>query len=231
MFGNKKVLALITARGGSKGIPRKNIRLLGNKPLICWTIEAANKSKYIDRLILSSDDDEIISIARQSQCNVPFVRPRELALDNTPSMNVILHALDAIDSQNYDYLLLLQPTSPFRTGRHIDAMIESCVTGQSEIMVSITKLRKHPSFMYELKDGFLSTFLGTETHVTRRQDMPPAYEHNGAMYMANIDILKMRKNFNTDKTAGFIMNEIDGLDIDEEQDWQYAECVINQRRE
>src|SRR5690606_9725040 len=126
MFGDKKVLGLITARGGSKGIPRKNIKLLGGKPLIAWTIDAALKSRYIDRLILSSDDNEIISIAKSLNCDVPFVRPSELATEISSSMDVVLHALDHV-GEFFDFLLLLQPTSPFRTSEDIDAIIESCI--------------------------------------------------------------------------------------------------------
>lgn len=227
MYKNKKILALITARGGSKGIPRKNIKLLANIPLICWTIEVANKSKYIDRLILSSDDDEIISIAQESGCDVPFVRPSELASDTTPSMDVILHALSKLESDSFDYLLLLQPTSPFRNNSHIDNMIESFFKEDAKIMVSISKLKKHPYFMYEISHGFLKPICKAHK-ITRRQDMPSSYQYNGAMYMADIEFLKTVKNFHTDETKGFVMDDLVSLDIDDELDWVYAEFLIRE---
>ncbi len=114
MIAGKTVLAIIPARGGSKGVPRKNIRLLAGKPLIVWTIDEAKKSKYIDRFILSSEDDEIIKIAREYGCEVPFKRPIELAQDDTPGIEPVIHAINTLEDK-YDYVVLLQPTSPLRT--------------------------------------------------------------------------------------------------------------------
>ncbi len=122
MIDEKKILAVIPARGGSKGVPRKNIRDLAGKPLIAWTIEAAKKSKYIDRLILSSEDPEIIAVAKSYGCEVPFVRKIELAQDDTPGIEVVLDAVQRC--LGYTHVLLLQPTSPFRTHKHIDDLIE-----------------------------------------------------------------------------------------------------------
>ena len=126
MIGDKSVLALIPARGGSKGVPGKNIRPAGGKPLIAWTIEAAKCSRYIDRLILSTDDPAIVAVAKQFGCDVPFMRPAELATDQADSMVVVRHALQAI-GERYDYLVLLQPTSPLRIAADIDAAVERCL--------------------------------------------------------------------------------------------------------
>ena len=224
MYNHKKILALITARGGSKGIPRKNIKLLGGKPLICWTIDAALRSQYIDRLILSSEDSEIIEIARMAKCDVPFIRPNKLAADESSSMEVIMHALEQVD-EKYDYLLLLQPTSPFRTAQHIDGIITSCLDQEAGMMISVAKMKKHPMFMYQLNGRFLQPFIASRQQL-RRQDMPAAYEHNGALYLAEIALLKRAKSYTISEACAFIMSGAVNLDIDDEKDWQYAEYLI-----
>lgn len=224
MYLGKKILALITARGGSKGIPRKNIKLLGGKPLICWTIDAALESKNIDLLILSSEDEEIISIAKKANCEVPFVRPFHLAQDQTTSMDVIMHALDNVEGI-FDYLLLLQPTSPFRSSTDIDEIIETCLDHDSKMMVSVARLKKHPMFMYQLNGAFLKSFIAAEEQ-QRRQDMPAAYEHNGALYLSSIDFLKKVKSYNVPEAMAFEMIGAANLDIDDQVDWQYAELLL-----
>ncbi|AGF79647.1 CMP-N-acetylneuraminic acid synthetase [Desulfocapsa sulfexigens DSM 10523] len=224
MYKQKKILALITARGGSKGILKKNIKLLGDKPLICWTIEAALHSQYIDRLILSSDDFEIIEIAKMANCEVPFTRPKYLAEDETSSMDVIMHALEQIEEE-YDYLLLLQPTSPFRTTQQIDNIIATCLDEECGMMISVARLKKHPMFMYRLNGQYLESLMDTQQQL-RRQDMPAAYEHNGALYLAEIDLLKRVKSYTIPEAYAFIMTGVANLDIDDQEDWQYAEFLI-----
>lgn len=224
MYKQKSVLALITARGGSKGIPGKNIKLLGGKPLISWTIEAAKACPHIDRLILSSDDTDIIETAIAAGCEAPFRRPKELAADHTPSMDVIMHALAQLDIR-YDYLLLLQPTSPFRTTAHIQQIIEQAIETESEMMVSVKKISNHPAFMFELKEGYLHSFFPQKQQV-RRQDMPTAYQHNGALYFAKTEYLEHEQSFLTPKVRPFTMSGIANLDLDEPEDWLYAEYII-----
>lgn len=144
---NSKILAIIPARGGSKGVPRKNIRELAGKPLIAWTIEEAKKSKYIDRLILSTEDDEIIEVAKQYGCEVPFKRPIELAQDDTPGIDPVLHAIE--QCPGYDYVVLLQPTSPLRTVDDIDGCIEQLLSSDgTNFCVSVTEPEKSPYWMY-----------------------------------------------------------------------------------
>src|SRR5690606_696725 len=178
MYNDKKILALITARGGSKGIPGKNTKLLGGKPLIAWTIEEALKSRYIDNLILSSDCDDIIATALSYGCDVPFVRPPELAADDSSSMDVILHALQVLN-QNYDYLLLLQPTSPFRKSSDIDGIIEFTMRNNFDLSISVSKVKKSPAYLYKIEDLKLIPYIEATVQL-RRQDMPSTYEHNGA---------------------------------------------------
>ena len=224
MYRRNRILALITARGGSKGIPRKNIKPLGGKPLICWTIDAAMGSKYIDRLILSSDDEEIIHTAENANCEVPFVRPYELARDETSSMDVILHALAEI-KESYEYLLLLQPTSPFRTAADIDGIIETCINKNAKMMVSVARLKKHPAFMYHLKGPYLESFFDVREQL-RRQDMPTAYEHNGALYISTVEFIKKVKSYNVPEAMAFEMHGMVNIDIDEPTDWEYAEYLL-----
>lgn len=225
MYNNKKVLALITARGGSKGIPDKNIKLLGGKPLIAWTIDEAKKSKYIDRLILSSDCENIQGIAKQFSCEVPFSRPKELASDTSSSIDVILHALDNI-YEEFDYLMLLQPTSPFRTVADIDKVVEESIDSNIELMVSVAKVKKHPSYLYKIENNKLIPYIETNKQL-RRQDMPATYEHNGAIYFSTVDFIKKNKTYNSVEAVGFEMFGSGNLDIDTYEDLEYAEYLIN----
>lgn len=224
MIKQKKVLALITARAGSKGIPGKNTKSLGGRPLVAWTIEAAKNSLYVDRLIISSDGADIIQIAESHGCEAPFVRPAELAQDESSSMDVIEHAIANLD-EHFDYLLLLQPTSPFRTAEDIDHFIEHCIDKDSDIAVSVSKLKKHPMYMYQIQDDRLVPFLENGSIQLRRQDMPPAYEHNGALYFAKIDALLNTRSFNTPNTTPYITEGIINLDIDTPDDWDHAELI------
>lgn len=151
MYGNKKILAIIPARGGSKGVPRKNIRALCGKPLIAWTIEEMKKSKYIDHSIVSTEDDEIKKVAESFGGNVPFMRPQELARDDTPGIEPVLHAIDKLP--DYDYVILLQVTSPLRTVEDIDGAIELCINRQAKSCVSITETEHSPYWLYSLGDN------------------------------------------------------------------------------
>lgn len=227
MVNDKKILAVIPARGGSKGVPRKNIRPLGGKPLLVWTIEAARKSRYIDRVILSSDDEEIIAVARQAQCEVPFVRPAELARDDTPGVEPILHALRMVPG--YDYVVLLQPTSPLRRAEDIDRCIEACVREEAPCCVSITAPEKSPFWMFSLDQrSRLAPLLSAEGY-TRRQDLPPVYALNGAVYVAQTDWLLEARSFITSCTVGCEMGKEQSVDIDSEQDLEYCEFLLEKR--
>lgn len=226
MINEKKVLALITARAGSKGIPRKNIKPLAGHPLIAWTIAAAKQSRYVDRLIVSSDGADIIRIAVEEGCEAPFVRPAALAQDESLSIDVIEHAIACLD-EDFDYLLLLQPTSPFRTANDIDRFLEYCVERNADIAVSVSKLKKHPMYMYRIENECLVPFLDNGNMQLRRQDMPPAYEHNGALYFAQIHRLLQIRSFNTCETIPYITEGIINLDIDTLEDWEYAEIIAS----
>lgn len=217
MINGKTVFALIPARGGSKGLPRKNLVLAGGKPLIAWSIEAAKQSKYVDRVILSSDDDEIISIAKKFGCDVPFVRPPELADDFASSYDVCVHAIETIDEE-FDILVMLQPTSPLRISEDIDQCVEFClITGSS---ISLVKVDKSIHWMYNLteKKDAMRVVFPSEKAVLRRQDSPPVYVLNGAVYAVDCKWLKKNGSFIGDTTVPYIMPKKRSLDIDTLED-------------
>ncbi len=224
MIGEKKILAVIPARGGSKGVPRKNIRELAGKPLIAWTIEAAKKSKYIDRLILSSEDPEIIEVAKSYGCEVPFVRANELAQDDTPGIEVVLDAVQRCPG--YTHVLLLQPTSPFRTHKHIDDLIEEFNQAKINCIVSVTKPDKHPMWSFLMTDdNSLTPFYDYDIPLNR-QALPPAYVLNGAFYLAGINWLIKKRTFLSKESYGFVMSQDISLDIDTEIDFKFCEFLM-----
>jgi N-acylneuraminate cytidylyltransferase len=217
MISGRKVLAVIPARGQSKGVPRKNLRMVGGKPLIVWTIDAAKRSRYIDRLILSSEDAEIIFVATQFGCEAPFVRPVELAQDDTPGIDPVLHAIE--ETPGYDYVVLLQPTSPLRTTEDIDGCIEHCVIQDAEACVSLSEVVQHPRWMYTLgENGRLAPLISDGRVYARRQDLPPVFILNGAVYVSECNWLRLQQTFLSDRTVGYVMPQERSLDIDQEID-------------
>ncbi|WP_289140212.1 cytidylyltransferase domain-containing protein [uncultured Brevibacillus sp.] len=226
MIHNKKVLAIIPARGGSKGVPRKNVRELAGKPLIAWTIEAGKKSTYIDELIVSSEDAEIIGVAEQYGAHVPFVRPKHLAADGTPGLDPVFHALTELP--DYDYVVLLQPTSPLRLTEDIDRCIEQVLNSGVPAAVSVTEPEKSPYWMYTLQENrLMKPLIAQEEVPVRRQDLPPVYALNGAVYVAEVEWLWKSKSFVTEETSAFIMPKSRSYDIDTEDDFLLCEWMIN----
>jgi CMP-N,N'-diacetyllegionaminic acid synthase len=231
MINNQKILALISARGGSKGVPRKNIRILAGKPLIAWTIEEAKKSEFIDRIILSSEDDEIISVAKKYGCEVPFKRPAEYAQDDTPGIEPVLHAVNEI-GEVYDYVCLLQPTSPLRTVEDIDSCLRINVEKKTKCCVSVTESSKSPYWMYSINmNGFISPIFPNQEFITSRQKLPVTYELNGAIFMAEVNWLMKNKSFITSETSAFVMDKSNSFDIDSELDFSICEYLLNRRND
>lgn len=225
MIGKEKILGLITARGGSKGVPRKNIKLLGDKPLIAWTIEAAQQSTLIDRLILSSDDQEIIDIAQSFNCEAPFIRPSHLATDESSSIETALHALENV-AETYNYLVLLQPTSPFRTTHDIDNCIKTCHEKNASSCVSVCEPTQNPYWMFSInRRGFLTPIFNQQDK-TRRQDLPKAYVVNGAVYVVKVNWLLKKNRFVTQETLACEMPQQRSFDIDTEFDFKIAEAIL-----
>lgn len=219
-----KILAIIPARGGSKGVSRKNIRELAGKPLIAWTIEEAKKSKYIDQIILSSEDDEIIEVAKKYGCEVPFKRPKELAQDDTPGIDPVLHAIE--QCPGYEYVVLLQPTSPLRTVADIDGCIEKLLSCNGDFCVSVTEPEKSPYWMYTIENDRITPLLAQDKLIARRQELPKSYALNGAVYVAEINKLTIEKSFITEKTVAYIMSQEKSFDIDTIIDFKICESLM-----
>ena len=231
MVNGKRVLAIIPARGGSKGVSRKNIRLVAGKPLIAWTIEEAGKSKYIDRLILSSEDEEIIAIARQWECDVPFVRPAELAQDHISGMEPVIHALETIP-EKYDYVVLLQPTSPLRIVEDIDGCIEKCVSQNAPACITVTKPDKSPYWMFCFDNSEkLVPIIQQENRGLLRQNLDHVYVLNGSVYVAKTDWFMENKKFISEETVAYLMPKIRSMDIDTEWDLKICDVLLPKRNQ
>lgn len=219
-----RCLAVIPARGGSKGVPGKNIRLLAGKPLIAWTIEAAKRSKYITTTIVSTDDEEISTVAIEYGAEVPFIRPAHLAEDDTPGVAPILHALE--QCPDYDYVVVLQPTSPLRTAEDIDGTIEKMFKNDGDFCVSVAEASQSPYWMYTLnKDDVMRPLIDSPL-VVRRQELPKAYILNGAVYVAKVEELKKTESFITSETVAYEMPEERSFDIDVEKDFLVCENIM-----
>jgi len=227
MINGKTILGIIPARGGSKGLPRKNLRMFGGKPLIAWTIEAGLQSRYIDRLILSSEDAEIIAVARAWGCEVPFIRPVELSKDETPGIEPVIHAIKTLET-SYDYIILLQPTSPLRTAEDIDDCIAYCIHANALSCVSVCAVQQSPYWMYTLdQQKKLIPLLPTEKSFTCRQTLPSVYVLNGAIYLVQIPYLLQERSFISEKTIAFIMPAERSLDIDSDMDLIYGRLLLS----
>jgi N-acylneuraminate cytidylyltransferase len=220
MIGGKSVLGLVAARGGSKGVPGKNIFMINGRPLIQWSIDTARASRYIDRLILSSDDCTIMDIARSAGCDVPFRRDAALASDNASAIDVVADALMQVPG--YDIVVLLQPTSPLRIAADIDGAIELLVSSGASACVTVREADEHPYWMFRLDDdGRLSRFAEPAGGMPlRRQDLPLAWSLNGAVYVAACDWFLQNRTFISSTTVGYPMPADRSLDIDTFEDIQ-----------
>lgn len=230
MINGRSVLAIIPARGGSKGIPRKNIKLLAGKPLIAWTIEEAKKSKYIDRLILSSDDEEIIEVAKEYNCETPFKRPAKLADDSARSIDVILHAVNFCKEFNdKDICVLLEPTSPLRDSNDIDDAIEFLVNNDNaESIVGIAEVEsQHPLFLTRLESNFLKPYLNQDFKVFRRQEIDKLFFFEGSIYASYIESLKKNENFYHERCLGYILPKWKSFEVDNQEDIIIIEALLN----
>jgi CMP-N,N'-diacetyllegionaminic acid synthase len=218
------LLALIPARGGSKGIPRKNIRLFCGKPLIQWSIEQALQAPAVDRVVVSTDDPEIAQCARAYGADVPFLRPEELASDTASGIAPVLHALDQLPEVSD--VLLLQPTSPLRRSEDISAIIDLYLSSGSNVVVSVTSTNKHPAWTFTLSETqVLQPFL-MRSNSSCRQQLPPAYVLNGSLYLASRSFLQRERSFLTANTIGYVMPPEYSVDIDTLLDWQYGEFLM-----
>jgi N-acylneuraminate cytidylyltransferase/CMP-N,N'-diacetyllegionaminic acid synthase len=234
MINNKTFLAIIPARKGSKGVPGKNIKEINGKPLISLSIQEARKSKYIDKLIVTTNSQEIANIAIQMGAEVPFLRPEKLAKDDSSATSVILHSLEfpSIKELNFDYFIYLQPTSPFRTVEHIDSAIENIIkNNDASSLVSVCSPPKHPYWMKLVNQkGFLEELIQTEDIFHNRQELPDVYAINGAIYICKLSVFLSNQTFYKGNCIPFIMSAHSSIDIDNKNDWDYADFLFKNRK-
>lgn len=229
MHNNKSFLGIIPARGGSKRLPRKNILDLAGKPLIVWTIEASLKSRYIDKTIVTSDDDEILAISEKYGASV-IKRPQELASDTATTFDAIKHTID--NMEKYDYIVLLQPTSPLRNEKHIDEAIELLEEKNADAVISVCEMEHSPLWSNTLpEDNNMSNFLRDDIKNKRSQDLPTYYRLNGAIYICNINrMIKEKTMFLKDNIYAYKMDRKSSVDIDEEIDFDIAKTIIETKK-
>lgn len=234
-MADPKILAVIPARGGSKGVPRKNIYLVAGKPLIAYTLEAALAVRHrLHRLIVSTDDAEIAKVARRYGVDVPFMRPADLASDGVPMFPVLQHAVqtvEAMDNVHLDWVLLLQPTAPFRTPQDIESALDLAAGGGCDSVISVVQVfAVHPNLMKRIENDRLLPFCIEEQEGTRRQDyQPPAYMRNGAIYLTRRAVLMEQNSIWGQVIRPYIMPEERSVSIDSEMDMKLAELMLAER--
>jgi CMP-N,N'-diacetyllegionaminic acid synthase len=227
-----RILALITARGGSKRIPGKNIRLLGRKPLITWSIEVVKGVAGICDVLVSTDDPAIADVSRTAGAMVPWLRPSNLATDTASSIDVCLHALDWYEGENgrLDGLLLLQPTSPFRSRESVLRGIDLFRVNKFRPVLGVSPAVSHPMWCFQIQGQTLRPFVDSVDPKLRSQDLPPAYVVNGAFYLIAPGDLRKRGSFITDVAIPLVIEDPrESVDIDSEWDWKMAEVMVSMR--
>ena len=226
---NKKILAIIPARAGSKGIKDKNIINLNGKPLIAYSIESGLKSKYIDKVVVTTDGEEIAKVSKSYGAEVPFMRPDYLSSDTAKTIDVVMHCIEELKKlgEQYDYMVLLQPTQPLRQSCHIDEAIELILAKDEEALVSVSKVKDHPILMRTIDENGYAVNLLEGSSTKRRQEFPNFYKVNGAIYINKINENLNNETSLNDNKLVYIMDEKYDVDIDEMLDLQIAEIAIS----
>lgn len=233
MIDGFKVLGLIPARGGSKGLPGKNIRDLCGRPLIAWTIDAARASRCLDAVVVSTDDDGIAAIAASHGAEVPFGRPTELAADNASSIDVVIHAIDLLAAAGrvFDLVVLLEPTSPLREASDIDNGLSRMLSLGASAVVSVCRAESaHPAFMYRQRpDARLVPFMERQPTGLRRQEIEPLFFLEGSLYASRIDVLKAKRSFYHEDTIAYEVPKWKSLEIDDLDDFLMVEALAKHK--
>lgn len=231
MYKDKKFIAIIPARSGSKGLPDKNIKILNGKPLIAWSIETALECKYIDEVVVSTDSQKYAGISKEYGANVPFIRPVEYATDTASRKEVIEHTINFYkqNGKKFDYIVFLEPTSPLRTVDDLNIAIEQLMENKNgaESIVGVCELESfHPAFLIKLQNGFLE-FLDSnqQSKVLRRQDLETFYFYEGSLYISDVDKY-LQKEFYHNKTIGYVVPRWKSLEIDEIEDFIMIEAIM-----
>lgn len=226
-----RTLAIIPARGGSKRLPRKNVLDLGGKPLIAWTIEAALGCQFINKVMVTTDDEEIAEVANTFGAHVPFLRPDDLASDTTTSFDAIKHAIEFYQyelGEKYDFVVLLQPTSPLRKAQDISGAFDLLYRNRADAVVSVCEAEHSPRWMNTLPaDHSMGDFMQNEFKNVRGQDLPKYYRLNGAIYICRTSRLLQEKSFMpSDNIFAYIMSKESSVDIDDSVDYKLASCLL-----
>lgn len=230
-----RVVGLIPARGGSKGVPRKNIRLLCGKPLLSYTAEAALRSGVLDRVVLSTEDEEIARTGRECGLDVPFVRPADLARDNTPTVPVVQHALQWLQDhgERFDAVCLLQPTNPFRRAEDIAGCLSLLETSGADAVVTVLPVpAEHNPHWVFFKDtkGYLRLSTGESIPIPRRQELPPAYHREGSIYVTRTNVVMTQGSLLGERLLGYEVPAEWSVNIDRPEDWARAEELMKKSR-
>lgn len=230
-MNEQNIVGIIPARGGSKGLPRKNIKILAGKPLIVYTIEAALHSKKLNRIIVSTEDKEIADVSREYGAEV-IIRPQDLAKDTTPTEPVIKHVVSFLKSEGYkaDIIVTLQPTSPFRTSNQIDDAINEICFDNVDSVIGLKEVKEHPYKMKKIENGHVVPFLKIYLQSNRRQDIPPLYKENGAIYITKYDFLMNEGKIIGGNMRPFLMSNETSIDIDTHLDFKIAECLLGDNK-
>ena len=236
MINDKKVLALVPARAGSKGLPGKNTRALLGKPLINWTIETAKNTKYIDDVVVSTDSLEIAELARQAGAKIPFIRPEKLATDTATSVDVAIHALYEMNSlfgSKYDFIVLLEPTSPLRKTTDLETMIEKIVLRAPYFdgIISLGEVREHPAYMKKIIGDKFSNLMSDVTSTSRRQDNEPVYFPYGLAYIVKCATLLSEYTFYPKNCTYHIIEPDQCYEIDSIHDFEFVESLLSRHVE
>lgn len=228
---SERIIGIIPARGGSKTVPRKNIKLLANKPLIAYTIESAVRSKHLQRIVVSTEDKEISEVSTKFGAEV-MDRPDDLAADESPTIDVLLYIFDVLkeNKSESEIIVLLQPTSPLRTSQDIDNAIELYQKVESESLVSVCEINHSPYWSFNIKDKYLKNIFGDQYLHMQRQELPKAYMPNGAIFISTPEYLQKYRSFYSSKTIPYIMPPERSIDIDNEIDFILAELLIKRER-
>lgn len=230
MIQGKSVLALVPARGGSKGLPGKNLRPLLGKPLIGWSVDQGRASQYLDAVVVSTDDDVIAAVAREHGAEVPFMRPPELGTDTASSIDVILHALDTLEQNDrrYDLVVLLEPTSPLRETADIDIALEALLAHpEAQSIVGVTKVESgHPSFLLRREGALLAPYAPQEFGAKRRQDLDELFFLEGTVYITWTDALRERRGFYHERTMPHIVPKYKSFEVDDLTDFIVIEALM-----
>lgn len=233
MIGSARVLAIVPARSGSKGLPGKNIRPLHGKPLLAWPVAAARASRYVDRVVVSTDSAEFATIAVQHGAEVPFLRPAELAADTSPSSAAVIHVLDTLAAQGdlYDYFVLLEPTSPLTEAADVDAALDALLANRdrADAIVSVSELvSSHPAFAVRIgDDGRLAPYSAIDfTRLPRRQDIDPVYALDGSLYISAVPAYREQLSFCHARTLSHLMPHHKSHEVDDLVDFICIEAIL-----